>query len=89
MKVPALGKYTVRDVLDYRGSATLHHSVAESDTIEDALALMNRLDIVSVPVFGCPGESKPGGGGAFVDIVSVYDLRDYIVNSPVSGSGAL
>ncbi|KAJ2516930.1 hypothetical protein GGI11_003308 [Coemansia sp. RSA 2049] len=81
MKVPALAKYTVRDVLDYRGSATLHHSVAESDTIEDALALMHRLDIVSVPVFRCPGEAKPGGA-SFVDIVTVYDLRDYIVNSP-------
>ncbi|KAJ2663601.1 hypothetical protein IWW48_001284 [Coemansia sp. RSA 1200] len=81
MKIPALEKYTVRDVLDYRGRATLEHSVTENDTIEDALALMNRLDIVSVPVFRCPGESKPGGGDAFVDIVSVYDLRDYIVNS--------
>ncbi|KAJ2759738.1 hypothetical protein H4S06_002083 [Coemansia sp. BCRC 34490] len=87
MKVPALAKYTVRDVLDYRGSATLHHAVAESDTIEDALALMHRLDIVSVPVFRCPGEAKPGGA-SFVGIVTVYDLRDYIVSSPVS-SGLL
>ncbi|KAJ2386863.1 hypothetical protein GGI23_006402 [Coemansia sp. RSA 2559] len=81
MKVSALEEYTVRHVLEYRGKPTLQHSVTENDTIEDALALMNRYNIVSVPVFGCSSVSG-SSDGAFVDILSVYDLRDYIVNSP-------
>ncbi|KAJ2087755.1 hypothetical protein IW138_004725 [Coemansia sp. RSA 986] len=81
MKVPALEKYTVRHVLEYRGKPTLQYSVTENDTIEDALALMSRYDIVSVPVFGSSSVSG-SNNGAFVDILSVYDLRDYIVNSP-------
>ncbi|KAJ2550197.1 hypothetical protein EV175_004161 [Coemansia sp. RSA 1933] len=82
MKIPALEKYTVRDVLEYRGKPTLQHSVTEGNTVEDTLALMDRYNIVSVPVFGSPRVSGSDDSGAFVDILSVYDLRDYIVNSP-------
>ncbi|KAJ1731698.1 hypothetical protein LPJ61_002408, partial [Coemansia biformis] len=71
MKATALDKYTVRDVLEYRGHPQLHHSVDDASTIEDALALMDSHGIVSVPVFSSASES-------FIDIVSVYDIRDYI-----------
>ncbi|KAJ1782141.1 hypothetical protein LPJ59_006886, partial [Coemansia sp. RSA 2399] len=81
MRVSALEEYTVRHVLEYRGKPMLQHSVTENDTIEDTLALMNRYNIVSVPVFGSSSVSG-SSDGAFVDILSVYDLRDYIVNSP-------
>ncbi|KAJ2766055.1 hypothetical protein IWQ56_003865 [Coemansia nantahalensis] len=74
MKAAALEKYTVRDVLEYRGHPQLHRSVDSASDIESALALMNRHDIVSVPVFDAASES-------FVDIVSVYDIRDYIVRT--------
>ncbi|KAJ2541942.1 hypothetical protein GGF49_003256 [Coemansia sp. RSA 1853] len=77
MKTRALEKYTVRDVLEYRGHPQLQHTVRESDTVEDALELMYAHDIVSLPVFGGSGQTDQ----AFVDIVSVYDLRDYITNS--------
>ncbi|KAJ2710367.1 hypothetical protein H4R19_003781 [Coemansia spiralis] len=74
MKAAALEKYTVRDVLAYRGHPQLHLSVDDTSDIESALALMGSHDIVSVPVFGTAGES-------FVDIVSVYDIRDYITRA--------
>ncbi|KAJ2315828.1 hypothetical protein H4S01_004339 [Coemansia sp. RSA 2610] len=74
MKAAALEKYTVRDVLEYRGSPQLHYSVSDNSTIETALSLMHVHDIVSLPVFS-------SGGHTFVDIVSVYDLRDYIIKS--------
>ncbi|KAI9506558.1 hypothetical protein GGI25_003440 [Coemansia spiralis] len=79
MKASELAKYTVYDVLEYRGNPRLYYSVNESSNIEDALALMNKHNIVSLPVFG---DSATSSDRAFVDIVSVYDLRDYIVNSP-------
>ncbi|KAJ2499971.1 hypothetical protein GGH96_003082 [Coemansia sp. RSA 1972] len=76
MKTRALEKYTVRDVLEYRGHPQLQHTVSECDTVGDALELMYAHDVVSLPVFG-----GSNGDQVFVDIVSVYDLRDYITNS--------
>ncbi|KAJ2822777.1 hypothetical protein IWW50_004068 [Coemansia erecta] len=77
MKTSALEKYTVRDVLEYRGHPQLHHCTSEYSTIESALALMYAHDIVSLPVFTGPSSVD----AAFIDIVSVYDLRDYIVHA--------
>ncbi|KAJ2172181.1 hypothetical protein IW137_002611, partial [Coemansia sp. RSA 1287] len=77
MKTRALEKYTVRDVLEYRGHPQLQHTVDECDTVEDALELMYAHDVVSLPVLGGSNSDDQ----AFVDIVSVYDLRDYITNS--------
>ncbi|KAJ2834156.1 hypothetical protein J3B01_004100 [Coemansia erecta] len=79
MKTRALEKYTVRDVLEYRGHPQLQHTVGERDTVEDALELMYAHDVVSLPVLGGSNSDDQ----AFVDIVSVYDLRDYITNSQV------
>ncbi|KAI7823953.1 hypothetical protein BX661DRAFT_185990 [Kickxella alabastrina] len=80
MKVSVLDKYTVRDVMEYRGNPQLNHNIEDTDTIEEALRLMDTYDIVSLPVFG---RSKGGDQerSSFVDIVSVYDLRDYIIQS--------
>ncbi|KAJ2082109.1 hypothetical protein H4R24_001850 [Coemansia sp. RSA 988] len=74
MKTAALEKYTVRDVLEYRGNPQLYHTISDVGTIEDALTLMHDHDIVSLPVFDSSSRS-------FVDIVSVYDIRDYIIHS--------
>ncbi|KAJ2804856.1 hypothetical protein H4R20_002340, partial [Coemansia guatemalensis] len=74
MKTAALEKYTVRDVLEYRGNPQLYHTINDVGTVEDALGLMRDHDIVSLPVFDSNSQS-------FVDIVSVYDIRDYIIHS--------
>ncbi|KAJ1931091.1 hypothetical protein FBU59_006832, partial [Linderina macrospora] len=80
MKAQALETYTVRDVLKSRGTPTLNYTVSEGDTVQDALALMYAHDIVSLPVFErCKGAD---GRYAFIDIVSLYDLRDYITLAP-------
>ncbi|KAJ2604774.1 hypothetical protein H4R99_001598 [Coemansia sp. RSA 1722] len=79
MKTSALEKYTVRDVLEYRGNPQLNYTIGDTNTVEEALALMDIHDIVSLPVFG---RSKVNSAmESFVDIVSVYDLRDYIIQS--------
>ncbi|KAJ1943041.1 hypothetical protein EC988_006333, partial [Linderina pennispora] len=80
MKAQALEAYTVRDVLKSRGTPTLHYTVSEGNTVQDALSLMYAHDIVSLPVF----ERSKGADGryAFIDIVSLYDLRDYITLAP-------
>ncbi|KAJ1863817.1 hypothetical protein LPJ78_003820 [Coemansia sp. RSA 989] len=77
MKAAALEQYTVQDILEYRGNSTLFYSINENNTIESALALMYAHDIVSLPVFGTDSTQK------FIDIVSVYDLRDYIMRAPL------
>ncbi|KAJ2157927.1 hypothetical protein GGF46_004149 [Coemansia sp. RSA 552] len=77
MKSAALEKYTVGDVLAYRDTPQLYHTVSDTATVEDALAAMYVHGIVSLPVL-----RNSGADQAFVDIVSVYDLRDYITSSP-------
>ncbi|KAJ1725142.1 hypothetical protein LPJ53_000638 [Coemansia erecta] len=75
----ALEKYTVRDVLEYRGNPQLNRTIGDTNTVEEALQIMDVYDIVSLPVFG---RSKSNAErSSFVDIVSVYDLRDYIIQS--------
>ncbi|KAJ2846327.1 hypothetical protein IWW36_004404 [Coemansia brasiliensis] len=76
MKAAALEQYTVQDILEYRGNSTLFYSIDENNSIENALALMYAHDIVSLPVFSTDSTHK------FIDIVSVYDLRDYIMHAP-------
>ncbi|KAJ2726870.1 hypothetical protein GGI07_000198 [Coemansia sp. Benny D115] len=79
MKTTALEKYTVRDVLEYRGNPQLNHTIDDDNTIEEALRLMDLYDIVSLPVFG--HSKSEAGRTSFVDIVSVYDLRDYVIQA--------
>ncbi|KAJ1803311.1 hypothetical protein LPJ56_001845, partial [Coemansia sp. RSA 2599] len=79
MKTAALVNYTVRDVLEYRGNPRLSYTVSDSSTVEEALELMDIHDIVSLPVFSRSKENA--AMESFVDIVSVYDLRDYIIQS--------
>ncbi|KAI8323338.1 hypothetical protein GQ54DRAFT_112235 [Martensiomyces pterosporus] len=79
MKATALESFTVRDVLVYRGNPRLSYSIGEDNTVEEALALMLGYDIVSLPVFK---RTDDCGKQLFIDIVSLYDLRDHITQSP-------
>ncbi|KAJ1965945.1 hypothetical protein GGI12_000423 [Dipsacomyces acuminosporus] len=79
MKASALDNYTVRDVLAHRGNPKLQYSIGENSTVEQALTLMLAHDIISLPVFKASSDlARP----SFIDIVSLYDLRDHITHSP-------
>ncbi|KAJ2836847.1 hypothetical protein FBU31_001267, partial [Coemansia sp. 'formosensis'] len=78
MKATTLQQYTVGDVLSHRGYPTLRYPVNDTATVQDALFHMRKHNVVSFPVLG----SSPSNDRPLVDVVSVYDLRDYIIHSP-------
>ncbi|KAJ2907597.1 hypothetical protein GGI21_003730 [Coemansia aciculifera] len=84
MKAKALEQYSVRDVLSHRGFPTLRHPISDTATIQDALLQMRKYNAVSLPVLSSsnPTTTKDAARRPLVDVVSVYDLRDYIIHSP-------
>ncbi|KAJ2753367.1 hypothetical protein H4R27_002180 [Coemansia aciculifera] len=77
MKARALEQYTVCDVLSHRGYPTLRHPINDTATVQDALMQMRKHSAVSLPVLSSSNKDRP-----LVDVLSVYDLRDYIIHSP-------
>ncbi|KAJ2742151.1 hypothetical protein GGI20_004688 [Coemansia sp. BCRC 34301] len=83
MKARALEQYTVRDVLCHRGYPTLRHPISDAATIQDALAQMRKYNAVSLPVLSSSATTtEDARQRPLVDVVSVYDLRDYIIHAP-------
>ncbi|KAJ2070094.1 hypothetical protein GGI03_003511 [Coemansia sp. RSA 2337] len=77
MKAHALEQFTVRDVLSHRGYPTLRHPINDTATVQEALTQMRKHNAVSLPVLSSSNKDRP-----LVDVISVYDLRDYIIHSP-------
>ncbi|KAJ2038253.1 hypothetical protein H4S04_008394 [Coemansia sp. S16] len=70
-------QFTVRDVLSHRGYPTLRHPINDTATVQEALTQMRKHNAVSLPVLSSSNKDRP-----LVDVISVYDLRDYIIHSP-------
>ncbi|KAJ2008490.1 hypothetical protein H4R26_000186 [Coemansia thaxteri] len=84
MRAAAFDNFSVRHVLEHRSYPTLRHPVSDSTTVQDALAVMRKYNAVSLPVLGHIPDSSTSRF-PLVDVVSVYDLRDYIIHSPELG----
>ncbi|KAJ2492829.1 hypothetical protein IWW37_001127 [Coemansia sp. RSA 2050] len=77
MKASSLERYTVHDVLSHRKYPTLRHPVNDTATVQEALHQMRKHNMVSLPVLSSSSKDHP-----LVDVISIYDLRDYIIHSP-------
>ncbi|KAJ1676699.1 hypothetical protein EV182_007662, partial [Spiromyces aspiralis] len=74
-----LSSLSVQDVLDDKADPHMRHTVADTDTIQTALKLMQAKDVLSLPVYH---QQDTAGKRHYIDLVTIEDLRDYIISWP-------